>query len=168
MKQTLTFVIMIVIGILSACSSDSNPSQETISNYPEKVQDKVAELPEEIRETLVVPAELPENMRVVDFDYTSEPVNDPDGKIILTTFTYAGDSSNLLLNTKYGNVSYANEKSSKTVTLENGMEANVSESSVRWENENGHHHELSLIEPPDGTGSDVTMDDLIEIANSME
>ncbi|QHS21950.1 hypothetical protein GWK91_02885 [Virgibacillus sp. MSP4-1] len=107
-------------------------------------------------------------MRVVDFDYTSEPANDPDGKIILTTFTYAGDSSNLLLNTKYGNVSYANEKSSKTVTLENGMEANVSESSVRWENENGHHHELSLIEPPDETGSDVTRDDLIEIANSME
>ncbi|MFD1851276.1 hypothetical protein [Oceanobacillus bengalensis] len=168
MKKSLSFLAIIIIGLLTACSNDTNQYQEVISNYPETIKENIEELPEEFRENIVVPLKLPESYSVIDFGYTSEPINDPDGNIVLTNFIYAGNNSQLLLNTMYGNVSYANEKSSETVTLDNGIEAKVVDYSLRWEDQDGNHHELSLIVPPDTTDTEITIEDLIEIANSME
>lgn len=168
MKHALPLLVVMIIGLLTACSNDLNPSQEVIANYPETIKKSIEELPAEFRENLVVPSKLPESYRVIGFGYTSEPPNDPNGKIILTNFIYSGDHAQLLLNTMYGNGSYANEKSSETVTLDNGIVAKVGDFSLRWENKDGNHHELALIFPPDVTETEMTMDDLIEIANSMD
>ncbi|SEM76804.1 hypothetical protein SAMN05192533_105243 [Mesobacillus persicus] len=169
MKHALPLLVVMIIGLLTACSNEVNQSQEVIANYPEAITERIEELPEAIRKNLVVPSKLPESFHVIDFGYTSDPPNDPNGKIILTNFIYSGDHAQLLLNTMYGDsVSYTNEKNSETVTLDNGIVAKVGDFSLRWGNEDGSYHELALLFPPDVTETEMTIDDLIEIANSMD
>lgn len=168
MKQLFSLLALLFIGILSACSNDSNPSQEIISHYPENIKQNIEELTEDFSDSIVVPSYLPEPYRVIDFGFTSEPINDPNGRIVLTNIIYAGESSQLLLNTMYGNATFANQGSNEIVTLDNGIEANLGDFSLSWENEAGNYHELSLIVPPDGTEPEITIEELIKIANSME
>lgn len=167
LKKLLLF-IGIIISMLTACSNDTSQSQKIILTYPESVQETIMELPEDFRNKIIVPSKLPDIYSVIDFGYTSEPINDPNGNIILTDFIYAGKNSQLVLTTMYGNVSFANEYGGGTITLDNGIEAKAGDFSLRWENKNGDFHELSLMVPPDTTEIEMTMDDLIEIANSME
>lgn len=160
-----------MIGILGACSNGINSSQDIISNYPEKIKQDIGELPEDFRKNLVVPSKLPDSYKVIHFSYSSEPMNDPTGNIIDTAFIYAGENTDyhLVLNTMYGNATFANEKSGETVTLDNGIEANIIDDySIIWVDENEKLQELSLMVPSDITETEVTKDDLIEVANSMQ
>lgn len=169
-KILLSFLVIIISGILGACSNDTNSSQEIISNYPETIKQEIEELPEDFRKSLVVPSKLPKSYSVINFSYTSEPMNDPTGNIINTTFIYEGENTgyHLVLNTMYGDVDFANEKRGKTVTLDNGIKAKViDEYAIRWVDENENHQELSFI-VPDLNEAKVTKDDLVEVANSMK
>jgi hypothetical protein len=97
-------------------------------------------------------------------------MNDPTGNIINTTFIYQGENTgyNLVLTTMYGDVEYADGNHGETVTLNNGIEAKVIDGyAIRWVDEDGNHQELSFVVPDPATAQ-ITKDDLIEVANSME
>ncbi|RDW19748.1 hypothetical protein [Oceanobacillus chungangensis] len=170
MKKILLTIAILLLVILVACSDDANPSAKIISEYPETIIQDIEVLPEDFRKNIVVPSKLPDTYETIHFGYSSEPYNDPTGNIINTTFIYADEATDyqLILNTMYGDVTFANETSNETVTLESGIEAKVTgEYELHWQGEDGNYQELSLLVPPDVTDADFTIDDLVEIANSM-
>ncbi|MFZ3579923.1 hypothetical protein [Virgibacillus sp. DJP39] len=145
--------------------------EERIADYPERIKEKIEKLPEEFKENMGVPTELPESYSIADFGYTRQPFDDPNGRIVHTSFIYAGGNTNILLNTRYGEAtSSQDDYEYETVTLDNGIEAEIttSESSLSWVNKDGNHHILSLLVPPDTTDPDVTIEELIKMANSMD
>lgn len=169
MKKLL--VLILSISFFTACSNQADSSQAVLADYPESVQEDMEELPEAFKDSLTVPSELPDSYKPIQFDYIRQPMDDPNGEITNTSFVYAADDTSypLILFTMYGEVMHQNETVRETITLENGIEAKIiGDYSIRWESEKGQTHDLSLIVPPDGTEPALTIDDLIETANSME
>lgn len=170
-KFTLPF-LLILIALLTACSNES--IGEVTTDYPETVKDEIKKLPDNVKENMAVPTKLPSESYDVQFSYESDPINDPTGDIINTTFVYVGENPtwHLQLTTWHGNASASSYKDKQKVTLENGIEAEMSgtdndnQKGIEWKNKNGKIHSLTLLEHPDKEPQ-FTMDDLIEIANSM-
>lgn len=84
---------------------------------------------------------------------------------------YAGDSPdyNILLTTWYVDASSPNRQVLDTVTLKNGNEAEITgDFDISWKNDKGYIHDLSVIFHPGVTGYDFTINDLIDVANSVE
>lgn len=168
-------LLLLSVTLLSACSNDATASDEVISSYPETVRDEIATLPEKIQKNIAIPAKLPTESYKVQFFYDSNPLNDPNGNIVDTTFIYGGGDPpwNLQLTTWHGDSTSSNNNSTEKVTLDNGIEAEITGTDddnvkeIKWENENGKTHSLTLLELPD-TEPQYTVDDLIGVANSME
>ncbi len=152
-------------------SQDNNQIEQLTSEYPSDVKEKIAELPESVQENIVVPSKLPSESYNVQFTYMSEPMNDPNGRIVQTSFLYIGDnpSYHLILTTWYGNAITKNSKTYDKVTLDNGIVAKITgEKALKWKNDKGHLHELSIMEPPDASESQFSIDDIVNIANSIQ
>ncbi|WP_430787052.1 hypothetical protein VBD025_15435 [Virgibacillus flavescens] len=171
----LTLILCIGVAALLFTVFNNQNSSPTIeqltAEYPEEVKEKIAELPESIQEKLVVPTDLPSDSYNVQFSYESVPINDPNGEIIFSTFLYIGEnpSYHLMLTSWYQNASSSSGKSYEQITLDNGVKADiVSDTELKWRDKEGDLHELTLLEPPDVKESQFTVEDLIEVANSVE
>lgn len=168
MKKSL---LLLLVVFLTACATEADSTQETFSDYPDSIKEDIERLPEDFKDNLVVPAALPESYKPVRFDYIAEPNNESIERIVNTSFVYAQDEKShpLIFDTMYGNVDFANEDIRKTITLDNGTEAKVTgDYSLRWGNGKDQTYELSLAVPEGESDPEIQMDDLIEIANSLE
>lgn len=163
-------ILLLFLVFLGACSTEVNSTQKVLSNYPESIMEDIKSLPEDFRINLVVPSELPESYKPVRFDYITEPYEGPTERVVNTSFIYHKDEKSypLILLTMYGNVTFANENIKETITLDNGTEAKVTgDYTIRWGNGKDQTYELSLAVPKGGSDPEIQIEDLIDVANSM-
>ncbi|MEH7495158.1 hypothetical protein [Neobacillus niacini] len=158
------FLSLFVIFFLAACTNEAS------------FEDRSAQLPDDIKDDILIPSKLLSDKYTVDFGYTSEPVNNPNGKIVLSYLIYADENSdwNITLNTFHNPSSPSNEyKNSETVKLKNGTEATYSETkdglqrAILWTG-NEITHEISLIENPERSKPIYTKEEFLDVVNSLK
>lgn len=167
---SLIFSLLIIFSLYS-CSNETSFEQKA-SSLPKDVKNEMSKLPDEVLEEILIPSKLPSDSYTVDFGFTSEPINDPDGEIISTTLIFIAENGdwNLIINTWHSNATAANKKSSETIKLDNGTKAEYSESkdgrgkSVTWNMGKKAKYEVTLL----SMNGKYTKENLIEVVNSVK
>jgi hypothetical protein len=169
------FLSIFVIFLLASCSTETSFENRS-SQLPNEIKDLIVPLPDDIKDKILIPTKLLSDKYSVDFGYTSEPVNDPNGKIVLSYLIYADKNSdwNITLNTFHIPSSPSHEsKNNETVKLKNGIEATYSETKdglqrvLLW-TDNDITHEISLIENPERSKPKYTKDEFLEVVNTLK
>jgi hypothetical protein len=173
MKRILLSIF--VIFLLVSCSSKT--SYETRSaQLPDDIKNEIKPFPVDIKDEMLFPTKLLSEKYTVDFGYTSEPVNHPNGNIVLSYFIYADENSdwNITINTFHNPSSPSHEfKNNETVKLKNGIEATYSETKnglqrvVLWTHDNSTH-EISLIENPERNKPIYAKEDFLEVVSTFK
>ncbi|MRH41499.1 hypothetical protein GH741_02280 [Aquibacillus halophilus] len=144
--------------------------EEKTADYPEKVKAKIADLPEDVQNRLIVPTEFPDEPKSFTFRVDLVDPMQEESRILSTEFAYGGAEVGwgLFVTTWHTEVIRDNVDPTETVTLDNGKEAiifgNDSSKSIEWKGEEGMYHNIMLMQ----LESQFTVDDLVKIANSME
>jgi hypothetical protein len=151
MKRVLLsiFVILLLVSCSSKTSSETRSAQ-----LPDDIKNVIELFPVDIKDEMLFPTKLLSEKYTVDFGYTSEPVNDPNGNIVLSYFIYADENS-------------------ETFKLKNGIEATYSETKnglqrvVLWTDDNSTH-EISLIENPQRNKPIYTKEEFLEVVSTFK
>ncbi|MFG6494787.1 hypothetical protein P8610_05475 [Fictibacillus sp. UD] len=163
MKRIFGFLLLIM---LTACSENETVEQLK-KDYPD-VKMMVEELPESVQERLAAPEILPFKPKHVQLRYAGEPPGDPKGDITHTEFVYGNGKGAVLNVTTFHNknTNFHDEGKGKTTKLDDGTEVVIESDtsdvkSIRWKKDD-YHYGMMLM------GSEFKMEDLLEVADSME
>ena len=169
--KKITMAFLLLVFMISGCSNEVG-SKNVSLDFPTDVKTKIENLPEEIQSNLKYPTEFPNDPSFVSFSYQTTDINNElNGDIIFTEFTYGGDEKGWMLHvtTWHSEVPNLDSSDYETVTLTNGIEANIKKNSqgkvLEWINENGELNSLLLMQTSEERN--YTIDDLVEVANSM-
>ncbi|OAS85386.1 DUF4367 domain-containing protein [Metabacillus litoralis] len=165
-------IATIFILLLTACSGNS-PVEELKQDFP-KIKEVAESLPQNVREKLAAPTELPFEPKYVSLNYAGNPPEEPKGDIVHTDFTYSDDKGvNLQVITFHKKkTSFSdNNKQFDTVELKNGIKALIEIDSeeikqIRWKKD-GLYYSILLAKSPESEEK-YTIKELVKIANSME
>ncbi|UFT99053.1 hypothetical protein KO561_17990 [Radiobacillus kanasensis] len=149
---------------------DNPPIQELTSDYPTDIKENIDMLPEAIQKKLRVPTRFvsePENKQLTIMSYPE--MNDPKAdQIDFIQFDYSSTSPNWRVTIQIwpNGAKESSNSSNETVTLDNGITAQVSENDgfneISWNANNATY----LIQITDVDNS-YTVDDTVQLANSM-
>jgi hypothetical protein len=132
-------------------------------------------LPDDFKDEMIFPTKLLSEKYNVDFGYTTEPVYDPNGKIVLSYFIFADVNSdwNITLNTFHNSSTPSESKDNETVKLKNGTKATYSETKdglqrgIIWTDDD-ITHEITLIENPERSEPIYTKEECLEVINNLK
>ncbi|MFE1245191.1 hypothetical protein ACFW35_13750 [Fictibacillus sp. NPDC058756] len=158
-----------LLFLLTACSSENgNATVEQLKEDHPHVKEVAEELPESVQENLAAPKKLPFKPKNVELIYAGDPPGDPKGEIHHTEFLYGKGDGTLLQVTMFHNKksTFHNEGKPKTTKLKDGTKVTIDVDTpkakeIRWKR-NERYYALMMM------GSEITIDDLLETANSME
>jgi hypothetical protein len=165
---------LFVIFLLASCSSKTTFENRS-AQLPDEIKSVIEPLPDDIKDEMLIPTKLLSEKYNVDFGYTTEPVDDPNGKIVLSYFIFADVNSdwNITLNTFHNPSTPSHEsKDNETVKLNNGTVATYSETKdglqrgIKW-TEDDITHEITLIENPERSKPKYTKDEFLEVVNNL-
>ncbi|MEH7255497.1 hypothetical protein V7111_25645 [Neobacillus niacini] len=74
------FLSLFVIFILVACTNEAS-FEDRSSQLQDEIISAIEPLSDDIKDDILIPSKLLSEKYIVDFGYSSEPVNDPSGKI---------------------------------------------------------------------------------------
>ncbi|MFP7300308.1 hypothetical protein [Neobacillus niacini] len=173
MKKILFSVL--VIFLLASCSSKTSFENRS-AQLPDEIKKVIETLPSDSKDEMLFPTKLLSESYTVDFGYTSEPVYDSNGKIVLSYLIYASEEGdwNITLNTFHIPSTPSNEsKDTETVKLKNGTVATYSETKdglqrvILWTDDD-ITHEISLIENPERSKPKYTKEEFLEVVNTLQ
>ncbi|MFJ5760611.1 hypothetical protein ACIQAA_16075 [Neobacillus sp. NPDC093182] len=169
------FFSLLVLFFLAACSNEAS-FKDRRSQLPDDIISAIEPLPDKTKDQILIPSKLLSENYTVDFGYASEPVNDPNGNIMLSYIIYADKNSdwNITFNT-YHNPSFPSHdsKNKETVKLKNGIEATYSETknglqrTILWKDDD-ITHEIFLIENPERSKPKYTKEEFLEVVNALK
>jgi hypothetical protein len=173
MKKILFGIV--VIFLLASCSSKTS-FEDRSAQLPDEIKSVIEPLPDDIKDEMLIPTKLLSEEYNVDFGFTTEPVNDQNGKIVLSYFIFADVDSdwNITLNTFHTPSTPSHEsKDNETVKLKNGTKATYSETKdglqrgIIW-TEDDITHEITLIENPEISEPIYTKEEFMEVVNNLK
>jgi hypothetical protein len=161
-------MIAVLLFLLTACSEKGNATVEQLKEDHPHVKKVSEELPESVQENLAAPKKLPFTPKNVELIYAGDPPGDPKGDIHHTEFLYGTGKGELFQITTFHNKqsTFHDEGKPKTTKLKDGtnviIEVDKPETkAIRWKKDD-HYYAMML------KGSEFTIDDLLEAANSVE
>jgi hypothetical protein len=161
-------IIVSLLILLTACSENGNATVEQLKEDHPHVKKVVEELPESVQENLAAPKKLPFKPKNVELIYAGDPPGNPNGNILHTEFIYGKGDGTLFQVTMFHNKkSNFHEKGKpKNTKLKDGtkviIEVETSNAKgIRWEKDDLYYAMMLR-------GSEFTIDDLLEAAESME
>ncbi|MGG0174835.1 hypothetical protein [Gottfriedia acidiceleris] len=164
------FIVAISFLLLTACTNGNSTLNKLKEDYP-TLKKEVEKLPKDVQNEIVVPKELPfdvktvslevgENMENHTYDHTSIKYTDGNGTILyITTFHNKNTAFN------------GDDQEHKTTKLKDGTKVNIikdkdSPKEIRWKKD-GFYHDITLIKLPNAE-TKYTINDLVKTADSID
>lgn len=161
-------IIGALLVLLTACSENGNATVEQLKEDYPQVKEAVEELPEKVQENLAAPKKLPFKPKSVELKYAGDPPGDPKGEILHTEFAFGKGDGTLLQVTTFHNKksTFHDEGKLKKSELKDGtkviIEVDTSNAKgIRWEKDDLYYGLMMM-------GAEITIDDLLKAAESME
>jgi hypothetical protein len=162
--------------LLVSCTSKTS-FEDKKSLLPSETKNAIDQFPNDIKDEILIPSKLLSENYMVEFGYTSEPANDPNGKIFQSFLIYTDEKNDwkITFMTYHMPSSPSSPSSVKTETVElkNGIKADYNEGqnglqrAISW-NDDDIRYSISLLENPKATKPKYTKEDLIEVVNSLK